>query len=130
MWNPGFPGGSDGKASVYNVGDLGLIPGSGRSPGEGNGNPLRYYCLDNPTDGGAWKATVHGIAKCWTQLSNFTFTLWIHRSCRYRRIFTGIYNIGAKGSKKLSIKDRFLFYLLALKFILWGKKKTKRKPLY
>ena len=43
-----FPGGSDGKASVYNVGDLGSIPGSGRSPGEGNGNPLQYYCLEIP----------------------------------------------------------------------------------
>ena len=49
-----FPGGSDGKASVYNAGDLGSIPGSGRSPGEGNGNPLQYYCLENPMDRGAW----------------------------------------------------------------------------
>ena len=49
-----FPGGSDGKASVYNVGDPGSIPGSGRSPGEGNGNPLQYYCLENPMDRGAW----------------------------------------------------------------------------
>ena len=49
-----FPGGSDGKASVYNAGDLGLIPGSGRSTGEGNGNPLQYYCLENPMDRGAW----------------------------------------------------------------------------
>ena len=49
-----FPDGSDGKASVYNAGDLGLIPGSGRSPGEGNGNPLQYYCLENPMDRGAW----------------------------------------------------------------------------
>ena len=49
-----FPGGSDGKASVYNVGDLGSIPGSGRSPGEGNGDPLQYSCLENPMDGGAW----------------------------------------------------------------------------
>ena len=48
-----FPGGSDGKASVYNAGDLGSIPGSGRSPGEGNGNPLQYYCLENPMDRGA-----------------------------------------------------------------------------
>ena len=48
-----FPGGSDGKASVYNAGDLGSIPGSGRSPGEGNGNPLQYYCLENPVDRGA-----------------------------------------------------------------------------
>ena len=49
-----FPGGSDGKASVYNAGDQGLIPGSGRSPGEGNGNPLQYSCLENSMDGGAW----------------------------------------------------------------------------
>ena len=47
-------GGSDGKASVYNEGDLGSIPGSGRFPGEGHGNPLQYYCLENPTDRGAW----------------------------------------------------------------------------
>ena len=49
-----FPGGSDGKASVYNAGDLGSFPGLGRSPGEGNGNPLQYYCLENPMDRGAW----------------------------------------------------------------------------
>ena len=61
-----FPGGSDGTASAYNAGDLGSIPGSGRSPGEGNGNPLQYSCLDNPVDGGAWSATVHRIAKNWT----------------------------------------------------------------
>ena len=47
-------GGLDGKASVYNVGDPGSIPGLGRSPGEGNGNPLQYYCLENPMDRGAW----------------------------------------------------------------------------
>ena len=52
-----FPGGSDGKASAYNVGDLGSIPGLGRFPGEGNGNPLQYSCLENPMDGGAWYAT-------------------------------------------------------------------------
>ena len=49
-----FSGGSDGKASVYNEGDLGSIPGLGRFPGEGNGNPLQYSCLENPMDGGAW----------------------------------------------------------------------------
>ena len=50
----GFPGGSEVKASVWNAGDLGLIPGLGRSPGEGNGNPLQYSCLENPMEGGAW----------------------------------------------------------------------------
>ena len=49
-----FPGGSDGKASLYNAGDLGSILGSGRFPGEGNGNPLEDSCLENPMDGGAW----------------------------------------------------------------------------
>ena len=59
----GLPGGSDGKASACNVGDLCSIPGSGRSPGEGNGNPLQYSCLGNPTDRRAWLATVHGVTK-------------------------------------------------------------------
>ena len=58
-----FPDGSDGKASTYNVGDLGSIPGSGRSPGEGNSNPLQYACLGNPMDRGAWQATVHVVPK-------------------------------------------------------------------
>ena len=62
----GFPGGSEVKASACNVGDLGLIRGLGRSPGEGNGNPLQYSCLENPMDGGAWWATVHRVAKSWT----------------------------------------------------------------
>ena len=65
-------GGSDGKASVYNVGDLSSIPGSGRYPGKGNGNPFQYYCPENPVDGGAWKATVHGVTKSLTQLSDST----------------------------------------------------------
>ena len=52
LW--GFPGGAEVKVSAYNVGDLGSIPGSGRSPGEGNDNPLQYPCLENPVDGGAW----------------------------------------------------------------------------
>ena len=74
----GFPGGSEVKASAWNVGDPASIPGSGRSPGDGNGNPLQYSCLENPTEGGAWWATVHGVAKSWTRLSDFTFTLHFH----------------------------------------------------
>ena len=58
-----FPGGTEGKVSACNAGDPGSIPGSGRSPGEGNGNPLQYSCLENPMDRGAWWATVHGVAK-------------------------------------------------------------------
>ena len=59
----GFPGGSDGKEFSYDAGDLGSIPGLGRSPGEGNGNPLQYSCLENPLDRRAWRAKVHGVAK-------------------------------------------------------------------
>ena len=66
----GFPGGSDGEESAYNVRDTGSIPGSGRSPREGHGNPLQYPCLENPMDRGAWWATVHGVAKSWTWLSD------------------------------------------------------------
>ena len=60
------------KRLAYNAGDLGSIPGSGISSGEGNGNPLQYFCLENPMDRGAWWATVHGAAKSQTRLSNFT----------------------------------------------------------
>ena len=71
----GFPGGSDSKASVCNAGDQGSIPQSGRSPGEENGSPFWYSCLENPMDEKASQATVvHRVAKSWTQLSDFTFT--------------------------------------------------------
>ena len=60
------PSSSGGKESACNAGDPGLIPGSGRSPGEGNGNPLQYSCLENSMDEGAWWATVHGVTKSWT----------------------------------------------------------------
>ena len=59
----GFPGGSDGKEFACNAGDQGSIPGLGRSPGEGNGNPLQYSCLENPMYRKAWQTTLHGIAK-------------------------------------------------------------------
>ena len=72
----GFPGGSEVKASACNVGDLGSIPGSGRSPGEENGNPLQYSCLENPMDGGAWWATVHGVTELdTTELLHFTLDI-------------------------------------------------------
>ena len=61
--NWGFPCGSDSKESACNAGDPGSIPGSGRSPGEGNSNPLQYSCLENPIDREAWWATVHGVTK-------------------------------------------------------------------
>ena len=67
-----FPGGSDGKASAYKAGDPGSIPELGRSPGEGNDNPLQYSCLENPMDWSLPGSSVHGVAKSWTQLSDFT----------------------------------------------------------
>ena len=69
------PGGSNGKESTCNAGDLGSIPGSGRSPRGGNGNPLQYSCLEDSMDRGAWQTAVHRIAKSQTRLGDYTFTL-------------------------------------------------------
>ena len=66
----GFPDGSAVKNLPANAGEKGLIPGLGRPPGEGNGNPFQYSCLENSTDRGTWQATVHGVAKSQTQLSD------------------------------------------------------------
>ena len=66
----GFPGGLEGKEYACNAVDMGLIPGFGKSPGEGNGNPLQYSCLENPRDRGAWRTTVHGVAKSFIWMSN------------------------------------------------------------
>ena len=75
IWGPiphviGFPGSSAGKQSTCIAGDPSLIPGLGRSSGEGNANPLQYSCLENPMDGEDWQATVHGVAMSQTQLSD------------------------------------------------------------
>ena len=72
----GFPGGTVVKNSPANAGEVGLIPGLGRSPGEVHGNPLQYSCLQNSMDRGAWQATVHGVTKSWTGLS-------MHAHCYY-----------------------------------------------
>ena len=73
-WVGGFPDGSVGKESGCNAGDTGLIPGLGRSPGGGNGNPLQYSWLENPTDRGSWRATVHGVTQNWTRPSDLACT--------------------------------------------------------
>ena len=73
-------GGSDGKESAHNVEDPSSIPGSGRSPGEGIGNPLQYSCLDKRMDGGAWRTTVHGVTKNQTQLSDFTGSTLVNKA--------------------------------------------------
>ena len=65
----GFPRSSVGKESACNAGDLGSIPGLGRSPGEGNGNPVQYSCLENPMDRGASRTTVHGVARVGNNLA-------------------------------------------------------------
>ena len=70
IWGKGSPGGSVGKESTCNMGDLGLTPGLGRSPGGGNGNPLQYSCLENPMNRGAWRAAVHGVTKNRIQLND------------------------------------------------------------
>ena len=70
----GFPGGSDSKELPSNAGDWGSIPEWGRYPGEGNGNPLQYSCLENSMHRGAWWATVHMVAKRWARLRANTFT--------------------------------------------------------
>ena len=82
-WSTGegrLPWWPEGKVSACNMGDLGSIPGSGsgRSPGEGNGKPLQYTCLENAMDGGAWWAAVHGVARSRTRLSDFPFTFHFH----------------------------------------------------
>ena len=68
----GFRDGTASKESAWNAGDTGLIPGSGRHPGEGNGNSLQYSCLENPMDRGAWGATVHRVTKSWTGLAGLS----------------------------------------------------------
>ena len=72
-YHQGLPWWSDVKGSACNEGDPDSIPGSGRSHGEENGNPLQYSCLENPMDGGVWEATVHGVTKSRTRLSDFTW---------------------------------------------------------
>ena len=76
--------GSVGQESACNAGYLGSISGSGRSPGEGNGNPLQYFCLENPMDRGTWWATIHRVVKSWTGLSDWHF----HFLFRYKELFS------------------------------------------
>ena len=80
-WDMGLSRWLSGKESTCNTidtGDTGSVSGSGRSPGEGNGTPLQYSCLENPMGRGAWWAAVHGVAESWTRISDFTFTFHFH----------------------------------------------------
>ena len=109
-------GGSDDKASACNVGDLDSIPGLGRSPGEGNGNPLQYSCLENSMDGGAWWATVHGIAKSRIRLSDFTSLLQLSSkeqvSFNFMAAITICSDFGAQKNKACHCLHCFPIYLL------------------
>ena len=104
----GFPGGSISKESACSAGDQGLIPGSGRSPGEGNGKPLQYSCLESPMDKGAWWAILHGVAKSQTRLRDFTslYELFVY--------------FGNYALVSLIICKHFLpFHRLCVYFCLW-----------
>ena len=96
------------KASAYNAGDLGSIPGSGRSPGEGNGNPFQYSCLENPMDQGTWWATVHRVAKSRTRLSDFTFTFKANKVYQGSKSFWRVWT-QTELLKGWSWLDKFLF---------------------
>ena len=88
----GCPGCPAGKESTCNAGNLGSIPGSGQSPGEGNGHPLQYSCLENPMDRGAWRATVHRVAKSWTQMKQLSMH-FIYSYYKILAIFLMLYSI-------------------------------------
>ena len=91
----GFPGSSVGKeffCSAGDTGDMGSIPGWERSPGEVNGSPLHYSCLENPMDRGAWWATVHGVSKSWTRLKELTVHTHAHtHTCIFYSMFKTIH---------------------------------------
>ena len=121
--------GSGSKVSACNAGDPGSISGLGRSPGEGDGNPLQHSCLENPMDGGAWQATVHGVPKSGTRLSDFThslthskprstFLIFILAVCQYVTLlmFHSL-KIYVSGNKLL---PTLLYYNNNLLFILYG----------
>ena len=108
-----FPDGSDSKTSIYNAGDPGSIPGLGRSPGEGNGNPLQDYCLEKshgPMDRGAWQATVHGVTKSWTGLSNFT-SLHFNQLSGQEIFNTNLPYTTMRGEENTQIQPQLAFHM-------------------
>ena len=100
MYKEGAPGGSHGKESTYSTEDLALILESGRSLGEGHGKPLQYSCLENPMDRGAWRATVHRVAKSWTHRVGSDFA---GMQCLYVNLPTVFNQTGSKESNIISI---------------------------
>ena len=103
-----------GKESTCNVGDLGSIPGLGRSPGEGNGKPLQYSCLENPMDGGDWQATVHGVAKSWARLTDNIYLL-IHFGCTGSQLQLWDLHCGMQASQLLHTNSQ-LWHACGIQF--------------
>ena len=98
------PGGSDSKESACNGGGLGSIPGLERSPGEGTGNPLQYFCFENPTDRGAWRAKVHRVAESdTTELTVHTHTPQTHKQTETSRSTQTQFVFGSKSSGRFQI---------------------------
>ena len=125
----GFPGGSGGKASACNVVGPGSIAGSGRSPGEGNGNPLLYSCLGNPMDRRAWWATVHGVTKSRTQLSDFTFFPSFRHKRNHHTQNTYNYLVNPRVTFEDDSNNRKLSNALAILFIKVNEREIHMKSL-
>ena len=99
----GFPGGSDGEVSACNAGDLGSIPESGRPPGEGNGNPLQYSCLENHMDRGTSQATVQGVTKSWTQVNMHAHTYTVGGNINWCSQCVKQYKVSQKTKNRTTI---------------------------
>ena len=101
----GFPGGSDTKESACNAGDMSLIPGSGKSPGKGNGYPLQYSCLEDCMDGGAWWATVHLVTKSQTRLSSQHFPFQAYFKAESEGHGQRLFNEGGLGKRNVGLNQ-------------------------
>ena len=121
MW--GFPHAWHGKECACNAGDSGSISGSGRSPGEGNGNPLQHSYLENPMDGGAWQATVLEVAKRWTQLSgiNTHGLLLSHKKEWNNAICSKVGGPRDYHNKQSQRKTNITWHYLSMEFKIWHK---------